>query len=257
LRRVLSAEFLREYYWERKLSPAEIGRMVGRSAQTVRRHVKALFEHPRTKSEAQKIATRKGSATSPMLGRSHAPEARAKMAAAAAAYWAGLGEQGRAAHAEAARKRLLGRTPESRAAMRAGAVAGCRRAVREGSNAELFLRDGLAGRGERVLLKGAFGDLTLPDRKAAVFVDGPALFVPIFGAGKLAATQRLAAAARSRALANGFHVVRIRVPGGRLSRLRLDRLLTLLVNQLELLTSHPTPAEHEVAECPTPQSPSP
>jgi hypothetical protein len=236
---VLSRESLQREYWDLGKSPARIAAEAGTYANAVRRELLRHWPRLRNRAEAQANALARGHQRHPTAGRGHTPEGRANIGRATS------GTPG-PNRSKAARRRWV-RTPvlqRRRFVRRGRAAAG--RSARAGSRAELFLLEGLRAAGLAPEHRRGHGDLLLPHRGVAVFVDGRPLLEPVWGEDALARAREAAAAKRRAAVAAGLSAVRVLVRPARPSRAHLQTLLTALLMTLELAAADSNPGEYEV-----------
>jgi very-short-patch-repair endonuclease len=141
---------------------------------------------------------------------------------------------------ETAKKQWENMSDEDRSNLRRAAAEAVRRAAKEGSKMEKFLRTGLTKEGHSVIFHktGLVAnhnleiDLFLPNAKVAIEVDGPAHFFPIWGEESLKKRIKSDAQKSGLLLQAGYIVIRIKHVTKNLSGKRQRDLLSEVVSML-------------------------
>jgi very-short-patch-repair endonuclease len=227
----LTREFLHQAYVVDERSPADIARQCGTYPNAVRRALVGFGIELRGRGPAQRAALRKGK-PHPTKGRPRSHAVRQKIAEGIARTFAAEPAESRKARADAARARWAALPQAERDRFFREGRRAAARAARAGSRLERELAEGLRAAGFRVARRELGADILLPDQMAAVLVDGPAHWRPVYGPGQLAEQQQLDARRDAALWAAGFSVLTVR-RGDRTTGVVVRDLLTRLIPFIE------------------------
>lgn len=213
----ITREDIEKYYIKQKMSTYEIAEKLNSYPNAVRRAI-IKFGYPlRDKGTAQSIALNKGRQKHPTKGIGHKQEAKLKISQRLVESWAGLSEDERNERAEAAKERWENMDPQEKIEFQKASRKGIKRASKEGSMLENFLKNELLQNGyyvqfhEKAILprNKLEVDMIIPDLKTIIEIDGPSHFLPIWGADKLKKTQEADMVKEGLLLSGGYAIIRV------------------------------------------------
>lgn len=172
----------------------------------------------RDKSEAQKTAMDANRSLHPTKGKKLSSEQKAKISEAKAAYWQELTDEKREAFIEKARERWNNISDTEREEIQKMAGDALRKAAKEGSKIEQFLRQFLTINGYDVVFhkSGLIAnenfevDLFLPRQNIIIEIDGPTHFLPIWGELNLRKHIKADLEKSGLLISRGFTVIRVK-----------------------------------------------
>jgi very-short-patch-repair endonuclease len=233
-------DFIVNEYVKKKKSTYEISQSIGTYPNKVRRILIAAGVNLRDKSEAQSTAIKSGRHKHPTKGTQRSENDKIKISEGMSSHWEHMDDEERVRRSETAKKQWENMSDEDRSNLRRAAAEAVRRAAKEGSKVEKFLREGLTKEGHSVIFHkvGLVAnhnleiDLFLPNAKVAIEVDGPAHFFPIWGEENLKKRIKSDAQKSGLLLQAGYIVIRIKHVTKNLSGKRQRDLLSEVVSML-------------------------
>jgi very-short-patch-repair endonuclease len=234
---------LKEAYCNKKLSWIQIAEMLNTYPNKVRREAKKLGILSRSKSGAQKEALKKGRSLHPTKGKKLNENTKLKISESQGLIWDSLSEEERAKRSEAGKESWNKKTEkEKQEVIRKGSDA-IREAARTGSKLERFLLEELTARNYRVQFHKEHWlknqrletDLFVEDLRAAIEVDGPSHFSPVWGEKNLTKNQQTDLEKTGLILGQGLVLIRIRQTK-RISQRYLRKILEDLLNILDQIS---------------------
>jgi len=183
-------------YWTLERSIGDIAKELETYPNKVRRALKSHGIKLRDKASAQSVALKKGRSSHPTKDKGHSEEAKLKISEGVAQNWENLSEEELESRRESARQQWANMSEEERIKLRESAVPGIKRASKEGSKLEKYIRDELTKAGYVIEYhkKGIVPnsnlevDIYLPELGTAIEIDGPSHFLPIWGQEALTKT---------------------------------------------------------------------
>jgi hypothetical protein len=242
----LTREFLEREYWANEKSPRQIAAETGLNINRVRRELRRHWDKLRTRAEAQAAAIRQGRHKHPTKGQPCSDERRLSISRTLVGQCMQATDRRRRAWSEAGKKAWEGKNSAQRRRVARRGNRALQAVTKTGSRAERLLAEGLRRAGYEVLQRDVHADLLLPEIRAAVWVEGAPTYLPIWGEEALEAARERAAEKRTKARQAGFHVVRVRIPPGRLSVVSGIELLNSLLDTLKLVKDESEPGEYEI-----------
>lgn len=211
-------KFIVKEYVENNKSTYEISESLGTYPNKVRRTLVKLGVKLRDKSKAQSTAIKSGRHKHPTQGTERSENDKVKISEGMSSHWEHMGDEERTRRSETAKKQWDNMSDEDRDKLRKSAAEAVRRAAKEGSKVEKFLREGLTQAGRDVIFHktGLIAnqnleiDLFIPSLKVAIEVDGPAHFLPIWGEENLKKRIKSDAQKSGLLIQAGYVVLRIR-----------------------------------------------
>jgi very-short-patch-repair endonuclease len=233
-------KFIVDEYVEKNKSTYEISESLGTYPNKVRRTLVKLGVKLRDKSKAQSTAIKSGRHKHPTQGTERSESDKLKISEGMSSHWEHMDDEERQRRSETAKQQWDNMTDEERENLRRAAAEAVRRAAKEGSKVEKFLREGLTRAGRDVIFHktGLVAnanleiDLFIPSLKVAIEVDGPAHFLPIWGEENLKKRIKSDSQKSGLLLQAGYVVLRIKHLTKNLSG---KRNRDLLGNILEIL----------------------
>ncbi len=190
----------------------------------------------RSKSESQKIALKNGRHGHPTKGKKRSNEVKVKISESIHGYWENIQPDDYKKRSDKAKENWDKMSEQQKDDLRKLSGQGIREAAKFGSKIELFLFEELTQNNVTVVFhkKGLIPrqdlevDLFIPQINAAIEIDGPSHFLPIWGEENL--QKHIAADARKNGLliATGFKVIRIKNLAKRVTK-KLKRDILKLV----------------------------
>ena len=206
-----------ELYCVRNKSMAEIADMYNTYPNKIRR---LLLKHGvkiLTKSEAQKNALKNGRSKIPTQGRKRSKEEKLKISKSMKKNWEQIDEEEYNRRVELAKNRWDKMPEEEKNKMKQLGFQAIRKASKEGSKLERYIKRELTSLGYNVLIhqkilpnKDLEVDLFLPSEKTIIEVDGPSHFLPVWGEERLQKQIKSDQDKTGLALSKGFKIIRIK-----------------------------------------------
>ena len=176
-------------YWTQERSIGDIAKELDTYPNKVRRALKSHGIKLRDKGSAQAVALKKGRSSHPTKDKGHSEEAKLKISEGVAQNWENLSDEELESRRETAREQWRNMSEEEKIKLRESAVPGIKKASKEGSKLEKYIRDRLTE--EKYVVeyhkKGIVPnanlevDIYLPEIGTAIEIDGPSHFLPIWG----------------------------------------------------------------------------
>lgn len=234
-------DFLINAYVSENKSTYEIAEELHTYPNKVRRALKVLGISLKTKSEAQSVALKQGRHKHPTRGKKRSDVDKVNISEGMSKYWVDMNDEERDRRVSLAKDQWAAMTDEERENMKRAAIEAVRRAGKEGSKLEKFLRQSLTDGGYDVIFhkKGLIPnenleiDLFIPKLRTAIEIDGPAHFLPIWGEKNLQRHIRADAHKSGLLLRSGFVIVRIKHTTKNVSEKLKRDLLSLVTKTLD------------------------
>ncbi len=252
----LTKEFLIEEYVNKKRSFACIATELGTYSNKIRRAAINMGIEPRGKSDAQKIALKKGRHPHPTKGKQRTEEEKEKISESVAASWKGLTQEEYEGRVEKAKSQWEAMSDPDKAALRKAAAEAVRRTSKEGSKLERFLLRKIKEAGyktqfhrknlipnERLEI-----DIFVPELKTAIEVDGPAHFLPIWGSENLSRNLKADSEKSGLLITKGFAIIRVRHLSKHVSYKHMRDLWSKVRRQLEKIEKRFPPTSKRFIE---------
>lgn len=178
-----------DQYWSLERSIGDIAKELDTYPNKVRRALKRHKIKLRDKGSAQSIALKSGRSSHPTKDKGHSEETRLKISESVAQSWENLSDEELETRRETARKQWQSMPEADRQRLRDLASSGIKRASKEGSKLEKYIRGELTKNGYVIEYhkKGIVPnsnlevDIYLPEIAIAIEIDGPSHFLPIWG----------------------------------------------------------------------------
>jgi len=176
-------------YWSLERSIGDIAKELDTYPNKVRRALKSHGIKLRDKGAAQSVALKTGRSSHPTKDKGHSEESKIKISEAVAQNWENLSDEELEVRRESARKQWENMTTEEKIKLRESAIPGIKKASREGSKLEKYIRSKLTEYGyvieyhKKDIIPNAKMevDIYLPEISTAIEIDGPSHFIPIWG----------------------------------------------------------------------------
>ena len=213
------AELISSLYNKHNYSYSEIASLCSTYANKIIRDAKRLdCVTTRSRSETQKMVLDSGKCEHPTAGKQHSTATKNKIGTSVAETFEALSPQEKQKRSDAAKEKWEQMSPAAQSKFRAAAEAGIRRAAKEGSKLEKFLKERLTKLGylvefhrERIVTNQKLHlDIYIPELKVAIEVDGPFHFEPIWGQEILERHMRSDGEKNGLVLAQGWCLIRVR-----------------------------------------------
>lgn len=176
-------------YWTLERSVGDISKELDTYPNKVRRALKSHGIKLRDKGSAQAVALKKGRSSHPTKDKGHSEEAKLKISEGVAQNWENLSDEELESRRETSRRQWANMTEEEKTRLRESAIPGIKRASKEGSKLEKYVRESLT-KANYVIEYHKKGivpnsnlevDIYLPELGTAIEIDGPSHFLPIWG----------------------------------------------------------------------------
>lgn len=233
--------FYLEEYVNKQQSPTQIAERFGVYSNLIRRELKKLGFKPRNKSEAQKLALQSGRHKHPTRGTERSESTKIEISNAMAKSWQNVSEEERARRTEVSRKQWEALSDDERTLFRKNAAEAVRKASREGSKLEKYLKTELQNSGLSVIYHSddiipnekLQTDLYLPGIKVVIEIDGPSHFYPIWGEEALQRTIEADNKKNQTLVSYGIVVIRIKHLSKAMSAANNRNLLQNVLDKIE------------------------
>ena len=178
-----------ELYQKKQLSTYEIAEKLQTYPNKIRRVLKKNGIELRTSKDAQQNALNKGRAKHPTAGTVRSEQTKRKISESQGEVWDSLNKKEKQYRSQIGKKAWEQKTEQEKALFIANAQEAVRQSSRTGSKLEHFLLSELGKRNIRVEFhkehwlqnQNLQVDLYLPQYRAAIEVDGPSHFKPVWG----------------------------------------------------------------------------
>jgi very-short-patch-repair endonuclease len=233
-------KILQQKYTQERKSFAAIAKELGTYANKIRRDAASFGIDIRTRSDAAKTAIEAGRSSPPMKGRQHTTETKLKISESQGEVWDKLNEEELLERSRIGKESWDQKSPQEKDLIIKKGSAAIREAARTGSKLEKFILKELTDRKFRVQFhKEHFLrnqkleiDLFVEDVRAAIEIDGPSHFEPVWGYENLERNQRSDMEKTGLILDQGFVLIRIK-QDRRSSQRYFRKVLDKLVVELE------------------------
>lgn len=188
-----------------------------------------------SKSEAQKKALSSGRSKHPTEGRNRTDDEKLAISKKLADYWDDLDDTTRENRVEQARERWKNMPASKRDEIAKKAVAGIRKASKDGSAIENFVFKNIKYHAvqhvtDLIANENLEIDIYVPELSTIIEIDGPSHFKPIWGEEKFLKQVKSDTEKNGLILSGGFVIIRVRIL--RNSTLDRDRTLVNNINQI-------------------------
>tara|TARA_R110000824_G_scaffold269847_3_gene458310 strand:- start:1271 stop:2050 length:780 start_codon:yes stop_codon:yes gene_type:complete len=189
MNKLSNKKWCNKQYWTLERSVGDIAVELNTYPNKVRRALKKHGIKLRDRGTAQSVALKTGRSSHPTKDKGHSEESKVKISESVAQNWENLSDEELESRRETARKQWKNMTEEDKIKLRESAVPGIKRASREGSKLEKYIRDQLTKSNYVIEYhrKGIIPnsnlevDVYLPELGTAIEIDGPSHFLPIWG----------------------------------------------------------------------------
>jgi len=232
--------YLIDQYAEGK-STYEIGKDLGVNAKRVQRALQSLGVVLRSYKAAQQVALKSGRSTHPTEGKTLSVETKSKMGRAISKYWSQMSDAEKMRRSEMSKAQWEAMTEEQKQDLYSKAAEGCRKAAKEGSKMEKYIRSELQTLGhsviyhEKQLIKGSNLeiDIYLPDLNVIIEIDGISHFEPIWGQKAFEKQQKADAVKSGLILSIGFVMLRVKQTCKTVSQVKMTDTLSHILEEIE------------------------
>jgi very-short-patch-repair endonuclease len=234
-------EFVVDQYTKELKSTYEIAQELNTYPNKIRRILIKRGVELRDKGKAQSVAIQSGRHSHPTKGKKRSEADKIKISESMAYHWETIGEKERQGRVEKAQKQWRSMSEQDRRNLLRAASEGMRKAGREGSKLEKFLKRGLTDCGYSVIFhkKGLIPnerleiDIFISSLKTAIEIDGPSHFYPIWGEEKLQKQTKSDAHKTGLLLNAGFVVIRVKNTSKNVSNKHQRDLLSIVTKELD------------------------
>jgi len=240
-----------DLYQNKQWSTYEIAEKLKTYPNKIRRVLKKNGIELRTSKDAQQNALRKGRAMHPTAGTIRSEETKKKISESQGQVWDSLNKDEKKHRSQIGKKSWEQKTDQEKASFIAHAQEAVRESSRTGSKLEHFLLSELGKRNIRVEFhkehwlqnQNLQVDLYLPQYRAAIEVDGPSHFKPVWGKENLERNIKADQQKTGLILNSGLVMIRIK-QNQSLTQRYIRNTLSNLLNVLEKIKDH-YPQENE------------
>ena len=234
-----------ELYQEGAWSTYQIAEKLGTYPNKIRRVLKKHGVSLRDPSDAQKNALDTGRASHPTKGSKMSDSTKRKISESQGEVWDSLTAKEKKYRSQIGRDSWEQKTEEEKVALIESAQSAVRQSGRLGSKLEHFLLSELGKRKIRVQFhkdhwlqnQNLQVDLFLPDYRAAIEVDGPSHFKPVWGQDNLDKNIKSDQQKTGLVLSSGLAMIRIKQDQS-LTQRYMRQTLSKLLNLLEEIKDH-------------------
>jgi very-short-patch-repair endonuclease len=241
-----SREYYETEYDQKERSPLDIAKEHGTYPNKIRRELIKYGFILRDKSEAQSLALKYGRHKHPTRNQKRPDNVKIKISNAMAKNWDDMSETEKNRRINMGKDQWAAMPNEEKAIMQHAATEAVRKASREGSKLEKFLRKALHDSGYEVLFhieniipnEKLQVDLFIPELKTVIEIDGPSHFYPIWGEENLARNIASDDKKNKRLLTYGYIVLRIKYVCKTLSEKHKRKVLEEILKSLESFSNN-------------------
>lgn len=227
-------------YTKDNKSTLEIAKELKLSISTVRRTLIKNGVELRDKQTAQSLAIKEGRAEHPTKGKERSEDTRQKIAKGQHEVWKSMPDEERERRSQMSQEQYSKLSLVERDEMQERRHAGVRRAAKEGSKMEKFVKGFLLNAGFSVQYHRANFlpninlevDLLVPELKTAIEIDGPSHFLPIWGELALRKTIDADAQKAGLLLSVGYVLIRVKCLNKNISNFLLEETGKQIVEKL-------------------------
>ena len=231
-------------YWIQERSIGDIAKELDTYPNKVRRALKSHGIKLRDKGSAQAVALKKGRSSHPTKDKGHSEESKLKISESVAQSWENLSYEELEARRETAREQWANMSEEDKIKLRESAIPGIKKASREGSKLEKYIREELTKNGYVIEYhkKGIVPnsnlevDIYLPEMGTAIEIDGPSHFLPIWGQEALSKTIKSDNEKNGLLRYHGVMVLRVAQKKKTLSKKSMRDTWNAIENELERIS---------------------
>lgn len=207
-----------DLYTKENKSTYEIAQMLSTYPNKIRRILIKNGVEIKDKSQAQKNAIVKGTAKIPTQGLHRTQEEKLKISESMRQSWKNMGEDEYNQRVDKARSRWHNMEESEKDRILALAIKGVQIAGKEGSKLEKFIQRELTKEGYKVDFhkkqlianENLEIDMSLPEIKTIIEIDGPSHFLPIWGEEKLQKQIRADSHKTGLILSKGWAIIRVK-----------------------------------------------
>ena len=233
-------EYIIDQYVNQKKSTYEIAQDIGTYPNKIRRTLNTLGVDLRDRRSAQTVAIETGRHEHPTRGKKRTEAEKIAISNGMSHFWDNMEETERERRSKISKEQWASMSEEDKANLRRLAAEAVRKASKEGSKIEKFICEGLTGAGYDVIFhkKGLIPnenmevDLFVPGIKAAIEIDGPAHFLPIWGEESLQKHIRADAQKAGMLINRGYVVLRVKNLIKNISQKRMRDILNQVIGEL-------------------------
>jgi very-short-patch-repair endonuclease len=222
-------------------STYQIGKDLGVNAKRVQRALTALGVTMRSYKDAQKVALESGRSTHPTKGKKLSEKTKGKMGRAISKYWSQMSDAEKLRRSEMSKEQWESMSEEDKKDLYSKAAEGCRRAAKEGSKMEKFIKTELEKLGHNVVYhekqlirdSNLEIDIYLPDLNIVIEIDGISHFEPIWGVDALAKQQKADTVKSGLILSIGFVMLRVKQTCKTVSQVKMTDTLSCILMEID------------------------
>jgi len=216
----------------------------------IRRFLKKIMV-VRSRSDSQKLALKSGRRKHPTEGKSHSEETRIKMGQKIHEGWEKMDEKKYNELVEHRKELWENKSDAEKKNMQEKAFEGLRRASKEGSSLEKYIRTKLEKAGyiieihkKNILPNYKLEiDLFLPKYSTAIEIDGPSHFEPIWGDERLQQVIKADNEKNGLLISKGFVVIRVKCMENPITLTFKQKTLEAIIAQLEIIKQGTPPKD--------------
>ena len=252
-------EFIIDQYINQNKSTYEIAQSLKTYPNKIRRALKTLGVELRDRSTAQTVAIESGRHEHPTKGKKRTESEKIAISDGMSKFWGDMEDSERDRRSQLSKKQWEEMSDEEKANLRKLAAAAVRKASKEGSKIEKFIREGLTSAGYEVIFhkRGLIAnekmevDLFIPALKTAIEIDGPAHFLPIWGEANLQKHIRADAQKAGLLINRGYVVLRVKNIIRNMSSKNMRDALELVTSELQKIEKKFPPTSKRLIEVET------
>jgi len=232
--------FLIDQYNQGK-STYQIGKELGVNAKRVQRALQSLGVVLRSYKDAQKVALDSGRSTHPTKGKKLSESTKSKMGRAISKYWSQMSEEEKVRRSDMSRDQWNAMSEQEKQDLYSKAAEGCRKAAKEGSKMEKYIREELEKLGHNVIYhekklirdSNLEIDIYLPDLNVVIEIDGISHFEPIWGEAAFKKQQKADTVKSGLILSIGFVMLRVKQTCKTVSQVKMTDTLSCILDEIE------------------------
>lgn len=196
-------------------------------------------------SEAQKIAMESGRASHPTKGKKRSEDVKSKIAKGVHKHWSEMDDDEYEKRVKAGKDNWEAMTEYDREKLKKLASEGMRKAAKEGSKIEKFVKKYLTDMGYVVIFhqknlipsEKLEVDLYIPELKTVIEIDGPSHFLPIWGEESLKKHIKSDAQKSGLVLANGYCMLRVKNIQKNISNIQMKNVAEQILKKLKEISN--------------------
>lgn len=218
----------------------QIAEHLGTYTNKIRRILIKHGKEIRGHSEAQKIAIESGRAPHPTRGKKRSETVKSKIATGVHKHWKNMDDEEYQERVKAGKDNWDAMPKEDKERLKRLAGEGMRKAAKEGSKIEKFVKKYLTEAGyvvifhqkNLVLNEKLEVDLYIPEIKTIIEIDGPSHFLPIWGEDNLKKHIKSDAQKSGLMIANGYCMLRIKNIQKNISNIQMKNVAEQILQKL-------------------------